>query len=57
MWTKKYIAAVIIVTVATLSVGLALWTSEEKQVLDPFEAWSRGDADAQVTLHSFADFT
>lgn len=57
MWTKKYIVAVIVVTVVTLGVGLAFWSSEEKQVLDPFEAWNRGPEDAPVSIHHFVDFT
>ncbi len=57
MWTKKYIASVVLVTIITLGVGIVLWNSEEKQVLDPFEAWSRGPEDAQISIHHFVDFT
>ncbi|MBT4510720.1 MAG: hypothetical protein HOC20_00730 [Chloroflexi bacterium] len=57
MWTKKYLVSVLLVTLATLVVGFALWTSEKKQILDPFESWSRGPEVASVTLHAFVDFT
>jgi len=57
MWTKKYIASVVLVTIITLGVGIVLWNSEEKQVLDPFEAWNRGPEDAQISIHHFVDFT
>jgi hypothetical protein len=57
MWTRKYIIAVILVTIVTLGIGLLLWNSEEKQVLEPFEGWSRGFQDDPVTLNAFADFT
>ena len=57
MWTKKYSASVSLVTPLTLVVGIVLWISEEKQVLDPFEGWSRGPEDAPVSLHHFVDFT
>ncbi len=57
MWTKKYIASVVLVTLATAIVGFILWSSEEKQVLDPFESWGRGPENAAVTLHAFVDFT
>jgi len=57
MWTKKYAIAVVVVTVLTLVVGALLWSSEKEQILDPFEAWSRGIKDAPITLHAFSDFT
>lgn len=57
MWTAKYLAAVIAITLITLFSGAMQWLSETEQVLNPFEGWERGNPDAPVTLHLFTDFT
>ena len=57
MWTARYIVAVVLITLITLSVGALLWNEDGPQVLDPYDSWSRGPEDAVIRLDAFVDFT
>ncbi|MFO8010260.1 MAG: hypothetical protein R6U89_05535 [Dehalococcoidia bacterium] len=62
MWRMKHIAVILGVTIVTAIIGIALWTSEESQVLSDSpdatcEGWCLGPADAPIVLRSFPDFT
>lgn len=57
MWTKPYAAAVLTITIITFVAGTLLWISEDEQVLDPYDAHTRGVEDAPIALHTFTDFT
>src|SRR4030042_4200892 len=62
MQIKQYVAIVILITVATLTMGFFLWNSEDQQALGPSyshtpgEGWYLGSDDAPVTIDAFIDF-
>jgi protein-disulfide isomerase len=58
VWTKRYVATVVFVTISTLVIGFFLWNSEERQILDATFSggWSRGADSALVVIDAYVDF-
>jgi protein-disulfide isomerase len=56
MWTREYVVTVLLITIATLTIGFLVWDSGTQRLSCTCEGWCRGADDAPITIDAYPDF-